>query len=400
MSGVLRAPGFSEFASKRQVALIGAIGSIVVALVAGMVSYFVSSATVEVELRRAEMQDSLARAEFFRELVGEVEAGSKYALLALWKIYPEDKQLIVITALQEPNEQTLNTLRDLGLADELKDYEDTIKSLMRNADIEDRIGYRKAFLDLSPGSVLDVAVEAVINSENSTDHFNPAVNELVSVLGYKRGLFEKRLLEHISNSGRIKEDIDLRITFARIAYGFEPKLMAALFDDMKTDIHSFSTLAAKFDSGDIEALDVSDREHLFSLTIEFLRKTLKGKPKEYYFNDGMDLVNRLQKKIVVTSDQKDELAALISQVYRSHARNGTPPGTLLRDHLLYAPNQTGELYLKTLLCIDKAASVEFFNIFDAEELALDGWNRAISYEEAYSIATERFPNKDEVCKSW
>lgn len=189
----------SEGASKAQYAFLGVLGA---AIISAAVSFFVSKNTTEVEMLKIQSAEHATKAEQFKNLVKEISSGgsgSEYALIALWKIYPNDHRLILVTALQNPTKKSLNTLRAIVPRGGFDEYSDSIESLMYYADPEERVKYAEQFIDVTPESVLRVYLD-LLQSTTLNDAFEHGVvsGELVRLLADKiaiQSLFDEMLQE-------------------------------------------------------------------------------------------------------------------------------------------------------------------------------------------------------------
>lgn len=382
-----------ELASKQTIAIIATAGTILAAAVSGTVSYLVSTASLKSE-------DTRARADMFKQLVEQVQIAENpnYALLALWKIYPNDKKLIVITALQKPTVQSLTTLRALGYEEELRKYNETIKSIMVNATPEQRKDYSRLFLEVSAESVLDISLEAAIKLGNEIDEINrgPAL-EITGYLQRKPDLIPV-LEKRIASDKRINRNDQLRVALALALYAAEARgTMNVILDEAGSSIQNFSRLSTQLTTREmIRTLTVSDREKLWHVAVANLEKVLRDNQKEHYFLAGVDVIEELRNNVVLSREQEAQIVDIYSKFYALLAKRGIYSKLVLRRLSKINPEISQKLYLATLACQDGQDVELFFKTFDTDDLDL-GSGFADSFADAKREAISRMRNNDMNC---
>lgn len=128
------APGQSL--PKDWLAKISAFSAVAAALLSAIVTLRVTNIQTDTKELLAVRQDSIQRAELFRNLIQDLNDDSKsgYALLTLWKLYeqPKDRKVVVLAALENPKPDTINTLTRMGFEKELEDYSDTLARIAKS----------------------------------------------------------------------------------------------------------------------------------------------------------------------------------------------------------------------------------------------------------------------------
>lgn len=173
------------FTIKDKLTVISALSAVAAALLSGFVTLWVTTIQADIEELVASRQDTVARAELFRSLINDLSTEDKagYALLTLWKIYQheEDREIVVLAALERPNNNAMLTLTRLGFDKELEKYADTIKSL---ANLEDGVSSEAAsnliLQTFSPLQVTHFLIDR-INRNKGLNPFDDSVIRLIEL---------------------------------------------------------------------------------------------------------------------------------------------------------------------------------------------------------------------------
>lgn len=273
ISKKVRKPEYDDTVAKKadrtttyKVALVSAVGAIVVAVISGAVSWIVAGQTLA-------QQDIVQRATLFKELINEVndENGGGYATLALWKLYPEDRRLVIISALQSDKPQPIAVLMLLGLEDELDDYESTIRNAINNTPVEKRKELLKLYSQINPESLLDLNVESILAEKAHLFVQTSQFDELVELLSGSVEL-QKELAKKIEADSRISNDLTKEFTFALALYmnkstdRFDKLLLKA-----GQDIEFFGRLARLVRDGSaVGRYTVEDQKTILKLSIKYM----------------------------------------------------------------------------------------------------------------------------------
>lgn len=228
---------------------ITVIGGILTAVISAGVSYLVAS-------EKLKSDASIRRATLFKELISSLQAdpSDPYPLLSLWKIYPDDHRLIVITALQEPTPQTIKLLTQLGYNDELTSFQDDIRRIYESAQGESRETISILFQALDSLEQIDIVLDQLAELDDiPADH--PLVSELETLIAVDAKA-RRQVAGYLAKVP--PERNDLRVVLAYALYLAEDK---SHFENLLTrvdqNIQSFPVLAAYL--RDRQARDIDPR---------------------------------------------------------------------------------------------------------------------------------------------
>ena len=391
----------SDLVNKLQVAGITALGVILAAGVSAAVSFFVSDNTVKLELERLRTEESLEKARIFQELVNTASKAEDptYALLALWKVYPDDEKLIVTTALMNPTPQTIGTLHALGIAEQLQEYEATIKALMVNAERELRQDFYSSYMDISPQAVFEVMYETMVRSGGQEGDLLDLKNFLLS-----HENFLPSLETRIAGDDRVQDDMRLRTRIASGLYEIGPAPFAALLKEAETDPAFFGQLARHI-AERVSGLQRADQDRLAELALGSIEAARKSPEQARNLSGSLSLFESIAAEIGLSDDRAQRFTAAMSDIYLRNAHAGRPEIWYLSALHRHAPDigAVHRLYLATVACADEArkgAGSSFYHGFPDRELALDDWETGITYDAARAAALERLGAFGEDCTPW
>jgi hypothetical protein len=122
-----------RWSSLMKTAVPAAIATIIAAAISSSVSYSLTTS-------RLSYEESMEKARMFKELAFELQADASnvYPLLALWRNFPDERQLVVLTALREPSPEAIQFLVQAGFDNELKLFQDDIIHLFFQSGGQDR----------------------------------------------------------------------------------------------------------------------------------------------------------------------------------------------------------------------------------------------------------------------
>lgn len=386
-----------EWNNKLSVARMAAFGTIMAAGVSAAVSYFVSNKTIQLEQKRISVEESLERAKIFRELVDAVRTSDDptYALLALWKVYPQDERLIVTTALMNPTPNTVSTLHAFGIAERLDEYNETIRNMMINAPRDRRKEFSITYRDISPETVLAVNVEAVIRSGgDESDLF-----DLRNLIGFRPDL-QRPLSEIIETDSRVQSEPLLRLRLARTVYDSNPAHWAAVLQAAKEDDRLFQ-LVARETINHLKLFSAADQDELMERTVSALERMSQDEELQGQIGDVIRLFSGLTRILDPSAAQRQRFSDAVAPVYRRKARAGRPdPQILIAISRFARGGVASDLFLETLVCAPEDRAEMFYASFPAQDLALSDWDEDMSFAAGKSEAQRRIQADGEGCARW
>lgn len=229
--------------------LIPATTTIVAGLVAAGVSYYVATLQLSSE-------ENIKKQEMFHELITSLgnKDSDHYSLLALWKIYPKDHRLIVITALQDPNPDKIRLLSQIGFGDQLKPYEQDILKIYADATVEERQHLGQLFEAIGSTQHVDVLL-AKLRKNPALKFSDPQIAELTDLA--KSG---KARADRIATyyDGVPKEELNHRLAVAHALYsaGYKSQFKNILVE-LGQDTSRFPKVAAFFDAKNLRGLSAA-----------------------------------------------------------------------------------------------------------------------------------------------
>jgi len=167
------------------IAKISALSAIVAAILSAIVTLRVTNIQTDTQQLVSNRKDSVARAELFRDLIEDLNDPNKsgYALLTLWKIYdePKDRKVVVLAALENPNQDTIDTLTRMGFEKELEGYSDTFARIARSGTGESADVAKNIILQaLSPVSTARYLMD-ILASATIIEPHHPNVDSLITL---------------------------------------------------------------------------------------------------------------------------------------------------------------------------------------------------------------------------
>ena len=384
MTDEREADGVSKFTIANLTSWRSLVGVLVTAVFSGCISYVVSLNTVRLEEKRIASLESLEKARIFQELVksAEEQEDPTYAILALWKVYPDDEELIVATALLNPSLLTVGTLHALGFAEKLKDHEASIKAIMVNAPREKREEFTSVYLEISPRAVLEVNYESFMRRDGAVN----TRTDLNNLLARKPELATD-LMDLISKDARLNGRIALRTRLALLLYEHSPTLMQTMLSEAEADADGemFYYMAKEMRSS-INKI-VQEHERIFPLIVHSMEKVEANAYPSYHLGALLPLYDTLARLVEPGNDIAERFRDLAAQTYRTEARDGRANIQLLSTLARHAadPAVPKRLFLMSLACLSEQDSFRVKTglpdeIFD--ELKLADW----SLETEHSIA--------------
>ena len=99
-----------------------------------------------------------------------------YSILALWKLYEDDRRLVIITALQSENPQAIAVLELLQLENQLMPYADTVKGVLDKAEGERKELLRNLYAKINPNGVVDERIDAILAETKDEFYLSPRIS--------------------------------------------------------------------------------------------------------------------------------------------------------------------------------------------------------------------------------
>lgn len=349
----------NEAYSKLRVAFISGVTAIVVSLVSSVGAFWVAS-------DRLALDDTVSKAKLFSDLIariGEAESAN-YALLALWKIYPEDRKLIVITALQNPSPAVISTLRAIGLDEELTEFKDTIKAIYQISPANNQSRIRDLFLSLDAKGVLELSLEQLLE-DPAHQHFGDEFYNLTSLLVANKELVVD-LVGLYKSDPRIQQSPDHKIEMAVILYNAGHKdELENLLVEFGDSPQTFNTIAPLLAQAVAQSqFSVRSYEHFLSLSLEALKllpKQFDGEA-EHQFNDIMDIVLMSLPKVRHSANEFAQLKEILNSWYQLGREDSFTRKRILAafDHL--DGSLSRKLFVHSLVCDDQASADFLFQM--------------------------------------
>lgn len=295
----------TEKVSKRPsapwIALLSTIGA---AAISAAVSFFVATAKLNSE-------DSVSRAKLFNELIEQFqkEGGDRYALLSLWKIYPEDRRLVLITALQDPTPETIKLLTQLGYKEELENFQEDIKKIYETSSGENRRAISSLFQVLSPIEQADIALNRIQSSEVSdTD-----TEEYIEFYELLRASPDVR--DYIENKIQTTPSFEHRVL---LAYGLflsgEPAPLNNTLSDLRQNIDWFPALADFFGKRNPLSLGEIERSSILGLAEQHAQHVVAAKKSQIELFFSLDVTENFFPNTLTNQTNKENVASILRLV--------------------------------------------------------------------------------------
>lgn len=243
-----------------------ALSTVLAACISAAVSFFVTTAKIDSE-------DSINRARLFKDLISafQTDGNERYALLSLWKIYPEDRRIVLITALQNPTPETIRLLTQLGYKDELASFQEDIKKVYDAAEGDDKRLISGLFQALEPIEQVEIVLESILSQEvSSADQ-----DEYREFARLMSDSIEVR--EHVVQKLPTIDSVEHRI---QISYAIYQAGDSAPFNDtlaqLKQQMEWFPSLANFFGSRNPLDIGENERSSILSLAAEHAEYTIQN----------------------------------------------------------------------------------------------------------------------------
>ena len=391
-------PGNAERLNKLLVARNNTRGMLIVAAISGLISVSVSLVTFWSVKQQLLVEDSLERAKIFQNLVETVRTSNDptYALLALWKVFPEDEKLIVMTAMMNPTPQSVSTLHAIGLTDRLDSHNKNIFEMMIHAPRELRQEYSNAYRNISPQTVLNVLVETAIRSRGGERE----MSDLKNLLDFNPDMLTI-LLDKIAKEDRVQDNTRLHLRIARMVYDSDPAPLRDLLATSKGDVTLFHQISQEL-FNHLDRLTPDDQDIMMDLALVALTKISQGPDLERKTGDIVDLFTALTATIEPTTAQRQKLSDALEQIYTRKAKRGVPDTLILKAVNRFSPSAATaqSLFLTTLACVAKEDLLVFHYSFPVEDLAMVGWNEDLGFDASRDEAKRRVATSGEECSTW
>lgn len=298
---------------KDKLAVISALSAVLAALLSAFVSVWVTSIQTDLDELVASKQDTIERAKLFRVLINDLSSKDKagYALLTLWKIYQheDDRQIVVLAALENPNEDTYQTLLRLGLEKELEIYAgNTLKNLAVSGKGE--ASQKASDLILSTFSPLETSKYLFdkINSYGSSGPDDENIQLLIQYVTHN-----KKVREFVTTKVNEEKNVNPYITYvlfkanekeAFLDYLNEVKAQPALYPE-------FTDLIDNLNEADFTAKDWLSVSEV-AITILLNKST---ELQDYILSGSFDI---LEKDKLLKSGSKQNIQSKIIRVSQEY----------------------------------------------------------------------------------
>ena len=394
-------PG-SQSRGKLWIAAVTAAGTIATAAVSAGVSWFVSERTLELDHWRAQAEDSIQRAELFTDLMQHVTTDGKagYAILALWKLYQDDRKLVVISALQSEDPQALTVLHQLGLERELKGYEQTIRNVIDRVGDQRRKELLQLYSEIDPSGIVDLSVHRVLEESSAALAQSKAFDELVDLLRDRPDL-RGRVAQLMSSDRRLQASVRGRFALALALYvAGETETFDRMIVESEGDIDLFAKLAPLIKAGGQKVrYEVRDQEKLLRLSVQLMRASSGGAKKKAQFYGALEVFRDAFPHAGVTSSERPAIVQMFEDHYRV-----IPEDRLARERILNTVWQLDQeaarrLYHSAVVCEKLEDSRPFFFTVEVPDLLFPS-EKPATYEAAHALGLSHLNIHNLTCESW
>lgn len=388
--------------TKVMIAAIAASATVIAGLISAIVSWTVSQHTLEREEWRDRAENTVQRAALFKELIDEVSAGrnTSYAILALWKLYEDDRRLVVITALQSDDPKAIEVLRLLGLQQELVGFQNTFINVIDNAGPERRSELLLLLSDIYPNQRVDLSIESIIN-ERSTDFARSISFRDLAALLRQRPEFRERVAERMAKDDRISSSVSYRFTVALALYAAgETDPFDFLIEESASDMALLAQVAPLLVKGSqVVNYNSDDQIRQMRLSVELMRHSAEIQNGNTSFYNGL----RVFRSVLPRADMASEERSNILDFFESYFRDN-PSSRITRERILDVvadldKERAIQLYYSAISCEESAASELFFHASNAIDIIFDG-DGPTDFETGRQEGLERLQQMGLTCESW
>lgn len=272
--------------SKFRVARLGAIVSVIGAILSFLATIYVGIQSRETDIAIARLKDETARgalavqrADRFKELIQELTTGeettAQLAFLNLWQLYPDpsERGLIILTALEKggPSIVKTMTLLESEFTSHLNKIREAAKPTScaetSQQDCTFTLNAKKLLLHIEPEETLDLLLAQLSSypSKKEVTLEDPNIAFIIKILRYKR-----ELSEHLETVYRTKyKDIHV-LTYVLYSLGMK-EYLRNIITDTTANKQAYVDLVSSILSVPLEELEVEDWQHLINAAIATLR---------------------------------------------------------------------------------------------------------------------------------
>lgn len=388
-----------ELRNAIRISIVTAAGVIFTAILSAVVSFFVSNQTLVVEVEKIRSQESLERAKIFQNLVQISKSSDDptLALLALWKVYPDDKELIVTTALLNPTPQTVGALHALGVGDELHKYDRLISSVMLNASYDKVREFSELYADFSPETVLRINLQSIDRARQNVKVRLAGLEKLINQDPNLSSLLVKIFDDDFGNRMSPKTKAQV----ARLAYDTSPGLFEKMLDESEVNEDLYYELATEFRRY-AEILDINDQRRMVDTSFIYLEKFFEANEA---IDDDMqayiELIAAIFSDSEASPDERSQFSDFLERVFTSSVQRGRPyvRALLFMHERTDSLELARKLYYRTIFCSEVRTGRNFFGGFPERELALEAYSETKGYDEMREIAKSRLDSSFK-CETW
>lgn len=391
----------SDSNSELGAAKIAAIATIVASVCAAAVSYVVSNREIELAAESAYTDNVVKKATLFSSLMekASLDGNVGYSILALWKLYEDDRRLVIITALQSENPQAIAVLELLQLENQLTPYADTVEGVLHKAEGERKEVLRNLYAKINPNGVVDERIDAILAETKDEFYLSPDFEELVALCRENPAMVA--YLEKVYDSdARISDSLLNRFTFSLALYqtGNTERLLK-LVEEYEANLDNFGQLASLLSSDLLQ--DVyrkRDYESFAKASIRYMVHVNENSKSKELFLNGLTLFEMAKARAYITGDERDQVLASLEAFFRGN------PGLYDRHKVLIAvqsldSERAVRMFHMALAC-EEDGSIFFMTTADTvlESIYLD--SDVPDYDAARIQSTSWRVSNSLACDSW
>jgi len=382
-----KSKGLGKVSKKLSASWIALISTLGAATISAAVSFFVATAKLNSE-------DTVNRAKLFSELIEDFQddGGDRYALLSLWKIYPEDRRLVLITALQNPTPETIKLLTQLGYKEELETFQEDIKKIYETSSGENRRAISALFQVLSPIEQADIAlsrVQSVEVSDTDTEEY---------VEFYELLQASSNVRDYIENQVQSAPNFEHRILLAYSLFlSGEHAALNNTLSELKQNIDWFPELADFFRKRNPLSLGEIERSSILSLAKEHAKYVvMQNKPKiELFFS--LDTAENFFPNMLTNQTNQENVTSILQIIAREGRIVQRDVALRLMDDFELQPAADAE-YFGAVFCNDDEDEKEL--LFRSLAYGNRLFEKAVlrsNYSEAEAVIADKMKELDIVC---
>ena len=258
-----------------------------------------------VDTQKQESVDSIKRAEMFTQLLGSIKDNPEdpYPLLSLWKIYPNDRRLIVITALQEPTEKTSRLLLQIFDDNDLAAHTKEIRDIYMDATDETRKHIGALYRALDPDGQIDVlldqiaALPKVTGDENILTELRPLIADSAAA--------KEQVATRVQNTPPDRMDVKIVLALILVDMG-NADPMRDILQEIRTNFQNFSILHETLKNKNLFRIDEALKVDMLKLAQEYTDhvRATSGGPE--LLMDTVELMNKVYPAIDVPSLEDEQ----------------------------------------------------------------------------------------------